>query len=1237
MSEHAWVQDQLTSYLAGGLETADRLRLQDHLESCDECRGILDGLESLDRKLRGLFAEVQPPVTLEERTIRAVRGTTAAVRRRAWSWPMKGMMIAAAVMLLVGVGAILSQQELMFPGDRILAENNLRQMNAKDEPRSYAIEDPAWFESEGLEPLRSKYVDRNGRSAKPGMPATESGIAAVNQKHHNLAIRIDPSEESATLRAKIMDGSQLGLGDDSTWAMTLNRNLGAVQLYTGSPPGGIAPDGRAADMTPKSYAEKKDAPPLKLDSRAPTEFAPVAGPVPTKPGTGLLAPMPAIVNGSTTPSAEGPSGGGIAGVPGRGFGAGMGVGGGSVYGRSGAGSRAVEGEKDKKSNEYFFRPDDTLRSRKGGISDNKEAGDHLRDEIKDLSKGESKKLDDLAQGKGKEGKNQDGEVKAGDKKGDDKREQDKDSQKQPEAPKEGQPNRKDPEPATSPPQKTNATAVKKIIIRSGDIEFDVDSFDLAVSSIFRLIGKTKDGFVATVNSEKLANGKMRGIVVVRMPPEQLDEFVFALRQDFVKNAELKGQKIGSQDITKMYTDLESELKAARTMEERLLNLIRDGKGAIKDLLQVEKDLGQYRTKIEKLEGELRYYANLASLSTLTIILQEKEIRAAASYTETERVQTGIEVEEVEKAYQEAQAAIREFKGRISRAEMKQHAAGQFNAILVFEIAPESSGQMRDRLRQLGTMVRLEIDRVQKVDNGGQPTKDGKIHRGDSEFTVSLYNLANIEPRETNTLTLVAADVPATYRKLRDVIGKLKTQVRNAKLEEQDKTNVSAQLDFAVRRVDEVTLQQALDAAGEVLNRKVDRRAEGDNVTDAKVMFYVRLISTNAIEPRETIKRTIAVTDVPAAFNRLQEAITAKQVQGHVRAVNLQERPASTANVDFDVRRSEEDVVRKLLNEIGETLTRNVVYATGANVTDAKVLYQIILIPESTIDAREITHVTLAAVDVQSAYRKLLELAERLKGHVREKTLDLKDQQNSGHIDIVIARADEATVLTAIQEGGEELDRKLERRPEAERVTNSKVEFDIRIQSSTTIDPRQTIILKKIQVPNVPETLAKLKDKVVKANGRVPVGVSSSAQANGQVKGEAIFDVPLAFVDGLMAEIKASNRGGAPTEYVSEDPKAPSGRLAIARIKLDLETADLLVPRDEGFDAQFRTGLSWSLRGLLVSVSWLISAIVFIGPWALLVWFVVWVTIRLFRRPQLATEPAVETPAATEPTKPETHG
>ena len=41
MSEHAWILENLESYTAGGLEPAERERLEEHIASCTPCAAAL--------------------------------------------------------------------------------------------------------------------------------------------------------------------------------------------------------------------------------------------------------------------------------------------------------------------------------------------------------------------------------------------------------------------------------------------------------------------------------------------------------------------------------------------------------------------------------------------------------------------------------------------------------------------------------------------------------------------------------------------------------------------------------------------------------------------------------------------------------------------------------------------------------------------------------------------------------------------------------------------------------------------------------------------------------------------------------------------------------------------------------------------------------------------------------------------------------------------------------------------
>jgi hypothetical protein len=548
-------------------------------------------------------------------------------------------------------------------------------------------------------------------------------------------------------------------------------------------------------------------------------------------------------------------------------------------------------------------------------------------------------------------------------------------------------------------------------------------------------------------------------------------------------------KISSQDVTKQYTDLESRLRAARTMEQRLLQIIKDGKGAIKDLLAAEKELGEWRTRIESLEGEIRYYANLAALATLTVTLTEKEIRQAAAVSESERVQAGVEVEDVDKAYQQALAAITEAKGRVTKSELKQLAAGQFNASLQFEVPSDASGPMRDRLRQLGRVARLEIDRMQKAE-GGSPPADGKVKRGDTVFLVQLYNLANIAPRETATLQVAAADVRAAFQALRDAASKASARIRAAQLNEQDAQNITAQLDVEIRRTEDGPIRAALDAAGEILSRQVTRAPEGEDFTDTKVLYRVTLLPAGRLSPRETVTLQLVAPDVRAAFQTLRDA--AGKATARVRTAQLNEHDAQNVTAEFvvEIRRADEAAFRTALDAAGEVVSRQVTRAQEGNgVTDVKVLYAIQLSPADRLSPRETATMTLEVHDV-----------------------------------------DQTAALFATQ--------------------------------------------------------------VAEAKGR-QVSAETNRDRSGKITSKLVYEVPLAAAS-LAERFKSA---GTIRGYQStRDQRAPAGKYATARLDVTLVSGEQIVSEGDGLWPQVRRGLSYSAAVLLTSVTWVVFGLCVVLPW-----------------------------------------
>src|SRR5207249_3442664 len=114
----------------------------------------------------------------------------------------------------------------------------------------------------------------------------------------------------------------------------------------------------------------------------------------------------------------------------------------------------------------------------------------------------------------------------------------------------------------------------------------------------------------------------------------------------------------------------------------------------------------------------------------------------------------------------------------------------------------------------------------------------------------------------------------------------------------------------------------------------------------------------------------------------------------------------------------------------------------------------------------------------------------------------------------------------------------------------------------------------------------------------------------RVIARVIFDVPLAVAPAVVERLKATGQVRASQSV--PNPQAPEGKLAVARIDVTFQNVEVLVPRDDSLTTQTRNGLSFSLRGLSASVSFLIVGLLFVLPWVLLLVAALWLVRRLWR-------------------------
>ena len=549
-----------------------------------------------------------------------------------------------------------------------------------------------------------------------------------------------------------------------------------------------------------------------------------------------------------------------------------------------------------------------------------------------------------------------------------------------------------PGPATPPATQSS----NRKIIRNGDMQFEVDSFDSAAMQVSKIVTE-ENGYIGTANSDRLPNGKMSGTVEVRVPPDHLDVLVLKLRA----LGDLKSQKITAEDITKQYTDLNSELRADRAMEERLLDLIQNGKGQIKDLLAAEKELGEWRTKIEKITGELNYDDSLIAYSTLELTLTEKNIQTPALASQTETVDMGVETEDVEKARDAALRAIDEVKGRIIDSELKQLDAGQVAGKIVADVPATSAGGVIDRLRQLGTVSRLEIQRQEVTTDGqgnpvhpetSQPEKlipGIRTERKDTRLTVSLYNLANIAPRETTVAELACDDVEASYHAILARVDKAGGRVLSSALSRPKPDEVTGSIAFEVPTAASDGVLLDVRSAGDVMQLNTTKNADTNNVTTSKHGFSVQLRSIATVDPRQVQTLSVATVDVPGSYDKLLSKLAEMKARIVMSRLDKEDnQPNQTAGyVDFEIKRVDADAAETSLAALGDIVQRQVLRSTdNQNTLDSKIQFKVALHNATLLTPREAWTVAIETDEVEHAQTAIATAAVSAGGRVVDSTL-----------------------------------------------------------------------------------------------------------------------------------------------------------------------------------------------------------------------------------------------------------
>jgi hypothetical protein len=165
------------------------------------------------------------------------------------------------------------------------------------------------------------------------------------------------------------------------------------------------------------------------------------------------------------------------------------------------------------------------------------------------------------------------------------------------------------------------SAIDRKIIRDADLTIEVNSTNEAQQKVTS-IAESHGGFVVASESKQRENvdPAKRTVdvkLVVRVPSIQFNSALDQIQQLATHTPH---RNVTGQDVTEEFIDLQARIKTQKALELQFLEIMKQANKVV-DALEVQRQIADVRTEIEKLEGRKRFLENRSTLSTITVNIQ----------------------------------------------------------------------------------------------------------------------------------------------------------------------------------------------------------------------------------------------------------------------------------------------------------------------------------------------------------------------------------------------------------------------------------------------------------------------------------------------------------------------------------------------------------------------------------------------------------------------------------------
>lgn len=160
-------------------------------------------------------------------------------------------------------------------------------------------------------------------------------------------------------------------------------------------------------------------------------------------------------------------------------------------------------------------------------------------------------------------------------------------------------------------------AVDRKIIKEGEISFETANINETKTLITKTVQEL-NGYISKDNVNDYSD-KLEHRLVIRVPSDRFDLLLKTISESADK---LDSKNVDVLDVTEEYIDIDARIKTKKELEDRYKELLKQAR-KVDEILTIEKEIGQLRTEIESVEGQMKYLKDRISFSTLTVTYYQK--------------------------------------------------------------------------------------------------------------------------------------------------------------------------------------------------------------------------------------------------------------------------------------------------------------------------------------------------------------------------------------------------------------------------------------------------------------------------------------------------------------------------------------------------------------------------------------------------------------------------------------